>query len=270
MNSAPRSSRSQNWVTVRLVLLPRLPVPAARLLLEESFEGQRDGQEPSFPPFDWSDLPEQVRFAPTGGRRATAEQMHQLRDDVVKLASDAGRQTAARTGDLALFDSEIAAYLREQELFSTGEALRDDVWAFVGVVLAPDIVWWRFGKSRERYLGGVRNTFQRLWHRGRVLDRGEHSARRWGLVDGLTEDAFVQIMERPSLGANPKLARGLAEAWIRAAERFGRGPMEPLMRHATVQVRIQNEIRSLSWLPDADLAHVIDQAFRAAASHYGI
>ena len=253
-----------------MVLLPRLPALAARLLLEESLEGKEEGQEPSFRPFSWFELPEQVRFAPTGGQRATAEQMNELRDDIAKLARDVGRKTAARSGDRELFDSEMAAYLREQELFSTGEALRDDVWTFVGVVLAPDIVWWRFGNSRERYLGGVRNTFQRLWYRGRVLDRGKHAKSRWGLIDALTEDAFVQIMERPSLGANHKLARGLAEAWIRAAERFGRSPMERLMRHATVRVRIQNEIRSLSWLPDADFAHVLDQAFSEAAKHYGI
>ena len=253
-----------------MVLLPRFPTPAARLMLEASLEGEKEGQEPSFRLFNWSDLPEQVRFAPTGGQRATAEQMQELRNDIVDLARDVGRKRAVRSGDLALFDSEMAGYLREQNLFSTGEALRDDVWTFVGVVLAPEIVWWRFGSSRERYLGGVRNTFQRLWHRGRVLDRGKHVESRWGLIDALTEDAFVQIMERPSLGANPKLARGLAEAWLRTAERFGRGSMEPLMRHATVRVRIQNEIRSLSWLPDADLAHVLDQAFGEAAKHYGI
>ncbi len=252
-----------------MTLLPRLPAPAARLLLEESLDGREEGQEPSFRPFSWSQLPEQVRFASTGGQRATADQMDELRNAIVKLAKAVGWKADQRD-DRAVFDSEMAAYLREQRLFSTGEALRDDVWTFVGVVLAPDIVWWRFGTSRERYLGGVRNTFQRLWYRGRVLDRGEHSKSRWGLIDALTEDAFVQIMERPSLGANPKLARGLAEAWVRAAERFGRRSMERLMRHATVRVRIQNEIRSLAWLPGADLAQVMDRAFEEAAKHYGI
>ncbi len=42
------------------------------------------------------------------------------------------------------------------------------------------------------------------------------------------------------------------------------------MRHATVRVRIQNEIRSLAWLPGADLAQVMDRAFEEAAKHYGI
>lgn len=253
-----------------MTLLPRLPAPAARLLLEESLGAHEEGQEPAFRPFSWSQLPEQVRFAPTGGQRATESQMDELRNAIVKLAKAVGWKAADQRDDRALFDSEMAAYLREQKLLSTGEALRDDVWTFVGVVLAPDIVWWRFGSSRERYLGGVRNTFQRLWYRGRVLDRGEHAESRWGLIDALTEDAFVQIMERPSLGANPKLARSLAEAWVRAAQRFGRASMERLMRHATVRIRIENEIRSLSWLPDADLADVLDQAFDEAAKHFGI
>ena len=63
--------------------------------------------------------------------------MQELRNDIMDLARDVGRKRAVRSGDLALFDSEMAGYLREQNLFSTGEALRDDVWTFVGVVLAP-------------------------------------------------------------------------------------------------------------------------------------
>ena len=253
-----------------MVLLPRLPAPTARLMLEEQLGGLEEWQQPSFTPFTESMLPEQVRFAATGGTRQTPEQRKELREDIVDLAASVGRMAKARSGDLALFDSEMAAYLRTNQLFATGEALRDDVWTFVGVVLAPEIVWWRFGTSRERYLGGIRNTFQRLWHRGRVLDRGERVKDRWRLIDSLTEDAFVQIMERPSLSADPKLARGLAEAWTRASERYGRESMERLMRYATIRVRIQNEIRSLSWLPDAELRREMDAAFSEAAKHHGL
>jgi hypothetical protein len=148
----------------------------------------------------------------------------------------------------------------------SGEALRDDVWAFVAVVLAPDVVNWRFGRARERYLGGIRNAFQRVWMRASVLDRGTGHQDRWGLLEQLTEDALVQITERPSIGADPVLARALAEAWVRAAARHGRNRMEPVMRLATLRLRIRNEIQALPLVSRDELPAILDEFFDKAAS----
>lgn len=167
--------------------------------------------------------------------------------------------------DHARFDREAAVWLATNNLISVGEALRDDFWSFLGVVAAPDVVQWRFGRSRERYLGGVRNTFQRLWLRARTLDRGPNRDNRWQLLYALSEDALVQISERPSIGADPFLARSLAEAWVRAAERFGTSRMEAIMRRATLLARVQNEIRSLASLDSDSLVVVLDAVFDAAA-----
>lgn len=161
----------------------------------------------------------------------------------------------------ARFDTELGASLAEMPLLSSGEALRDDFWTFVGTSLAPDVVYWRFGAARARYLGGVRNTFQRLWLRARVLDRGKQHPRRWQLLAALTEDALVQITERPSIGADPVLARGVAEAWLRARRHHGKSAMEPIMRRAALRVRIWNEIRSLADLPTDALPSVLNRAF---------
>ena len=193
-------------------------------------------------------------------------QLSALRTCILEIARRTGfGNTGGRTG-FAQFDAEMAGAFAEDPLFASGEALRDDVWAFVGLSLAPDIVHWRFGNSRERYLGGVRNTFQRLWMRGHALDRGANHQNRWHLLKELTEDALVQITERPSLGGDPVLARAIAEAWIRASRHHGKRAMEPIMRRAALQIRIRNEIRSLADLPPDHLAGVLDDAFDLPAA----
>ena len=166
---------------------------------------------------------------------------------------------------LPQFDCDVGVWLAQNDLIFDGAALRDEFWSFVGIVVASNVVLWRFGTSRERYLGGVRNTFQRLWLRARVLDRGAGSENRWQLLNDLTEDALVQIMERPSIGADPLLARSLAEAWVGAAVRFRKSKMEGVMRRATLRVRVQNEIRSLASLDSYSLASILDALFDAAA-----
>lgn len=247
------------------MLLPRLPGPSA----EAMFDRLVDGDALQWPGFDPSELPDEVIYASTGGSRVDPRQLRELRQGLVSIAEEHGFGTRDARATQAKFDAALGAWLVQQPLLRAGEALRDDVWSFVGMVMAPDIVHWRFGKSKERYLGGVRNTFQRLWMRARVLDRGEDVEDRWGLLDSLTEDALVQITERPSIGADAVLSRALAEAWVRASFRVGRGQMEDVMRQAILRLRIRNEIRSLSLLPEHELAGLLDQFFDNAAEALG-
>ena len=240
-----------------VILLPRLPTPAAETLLALHMA---DGFA-TWSGFDARALPEAVRFAATGGSQVRPNQLAELRDRMVRIARSNGMGDASVRATHAAFDAEVAASLADEPLFQSGEALRDDVWTFVGTSLAPDVVHWRFGAARGRYLGGVRNTFQRLWMRGRALDRGDGRPERWALLGELTEDALVQITERPSLGGDSVLARAIAEAWLRASRRHGRTAMEPIMRRAALRVRIWNETRSLADLPSEILEGVLDDAF---------
>lgn len=244
-----------------ILLLPRLPAPACERLVKEFLER---GPE-RWAGFDPTNLPETVRFAATGGSRAEGQHLADLRSGLEELARRRGFGQPVDRHALAAFDADAGSWLAQSDLFSTGEALRDDVWSFVTAVVAPDIVHWRFGPAIERYTGGVRNTFQRLWMRGRALDRGPGHPARWALLTELTEDALVQITERPSIGGDPVLSLAVAEAWLRAARINGRARMEDIMRKAVLNVRIRNEIRSLSDLPADALSAVLDEIFGIAA-----
>jgi hypothetical protein len=238
-------------------LLPRLPGPACDVIVRRFLE-----HGPSaWAGFRPDDLPDQVRFAATGGAPVPAASLATVRQDLVAIARKHGFGQQGARQSHAGFDAETAAWLARSDLFTTGEALRDDVWAFVAAVIAPDITHWRFGSSTERYAGGVRNTFQRLWMRGRALDRGSGHPERWGLLEALTEDALVQITERPSIGGDHVLALAVAEAWLRAARHHGKGAMEDIMRRAILRIRVRNEIRSLADLPPGDLASFLDGVF---------
>src|SRR5690606_17820748 len=131
-----------------------------------------------------------ARFAPSGGSPINSDQLRYTRRELENLAREHGYGSESNRSDYARFDAEASIWLAQEDLFCSGEALRDDVWSFVGAVLAPDIVHWRFGTHIDRYLGGPRNTFQRLWMRGRALDRGVDHPNRWQLLHALTEDAF--------------------------------------------------------------------------------
>lgn len=240
-----------------MILLPRLSGAAAEDLIDR-FLDEGPANWTGFRP---DDLPGAVRFAATGGSRVGRDELIALRKTVWQAAKENGLEAGGSRDSRARFDAELGIRFAKLPLLASGEALRDDFWTFMGVVLAPDVVHRRFATARQRYLGGVRNTFQRMWLRARVLDRGIEHPRRWQLLTDLTEDALVQITERPSIGADPKLARAVAEAWLRAGAHHGKGAMEPVMRQAILRIRIRNEIISLADLPTGVLAGVLDGAF---------
>jgi len=211
-------------------------------------------------------LPNSTTFAAVGGSRAPSELYVKIRGVVVDVARRHGFPNEGRSTDRAGFDAEAAEALAGIEELHSGEALRDDVWAFLTSLILHDVARWRFGLSRERFHGGVRNTFQRLWMRAEALDRGESHADRWGLLRELTEDALVQIVERPSLGSRPILARAIGEGWVRASRQFGRGMMEPVMRRVAMSVRLKNEVIAMSALEGSALEEAIDLEFQRAVA----
>ncbi|MCB1347114.1 MAG: hypothetical protein KDK11_00135 [Maritimibacter sp.] len=189
-----------------------------------------------------------------------------LVEGLVEIASKNGYPNDSSRETRAMFDAEAAIWLGDHAALATGELLRDDVWAFLATALIPGVVSWRFPEQNpERYFGGVRNTFQRLWMRGVTLDLGETHPDRWKLVRELSEDAMVAIFERPAIASDPRLARGVAAGWVETAQKIGRGKMERVMRQATIILRVRNQVLDLGHLDDEGLLAVVNEAFEVAA-----
>jgi len=250
-----------------VTLFPRLSAAAVDQLLAAPAEG---GGAVNI----IDDLPDAITYGAVGGARLHGADLQALKDSVEQVAREAGYPKAKTTATGAAFDAACARRLATLPILQSGEAHRDDVWAFMAAYLFRPITLWRYGDAPDRHHGGVRNTFQRLWMRGTVLDRGDAHRERWGLVEGLTEDAFVAILERPAVASDRTLALALAEGWLVASERFGRAAMQPIMRSAIIRLRIRNEVFALACLPAGELRAVVDAIFveaeaavrRAAAS----
>ncbi|MFK7891600.1 MAG: hypothetical protein AB8B63_12370 [Granulosicoccus sp.] len=244
------------------ILLPRLPRQVTDPLLAELevCAAQSDAIRPM-------QLPPEVTYTESGGSRVGTQALRELCDGIRGIATDCGWPEADTVVARARFDAQAAAWLAVHPLLQSGEALRDDVWACLAICLLPDVALWRFDFSPARLLGGVRNTFQRLWIRGNALDRGEHSDEpRWYLLETLSEDALVAITERPSIAADRQLALALAEGWVRCSAVFGSSVMESVMRRVILKVRMRAETELFCVLPPLELAQLIDREFALAGS----
>jgi hypothetical protein len=213
-----------------------------------------------------SDRAAMVSYGSSGGSRADDAAL-QIAEQLRAIAVDCGFPDNQSQVAKSKFDRDATIALATSPHLTSGEALRDDVWAYMATVRLPDIVAWRFPElGHHRFAGGVRNTFQRLWVRGATLDRGEDHTDRWALVRFITEDAAVQIFERPSVGGSPPIARAVAEGWVEFATRVGRKGMEPIMRKAVKLLRLRNEVVDVGGLPADERQALVLSCFEAASS----
>ena len=244
-----------------VLLLPRLTALGVSNILESA------GADPLTPTNARAiveDGASMLSFAASGGNRSedlSSQLECAIRDIAVRFGFPDNASQVARSR----FDHEVAIYLASHPELGTGESLRDDVWSYLATVMVPDIVSWRYpDRAPHRFSGGVRNTLQRLWSRGRVLDRGENHPERWMLVRSLSEDAAVQIFERASIAGSRLLAMTIAEEWVSMAAKIGRSRMEPIMRRATKLIRLRNEIVDIAGLSSEARDALVASCFELA------
>jgi hypothetical protein len=194
------------------VLYPRLLDQAARSLHDEYLEADVDTlrgkaalRHPS------------AIFTATGGVRVDKHQLSDLREAVLAEAVAARYPYAGTREGRSEFDLRVARLLHERGGLVPAEASIRSVWAFLALVLLPDVAYWRFPQAPgDRVLATdiTRHVFGRLWWRAHLLADPGASTDRYALIGAFGESAFDQIFaRRRSLGGSRSLIRALARTW---------------------------------------------------------
>ncbi|GFE24142.1 DNA cytosine methyltransferase [Streptomyces nigrescens] len=155
-------------------------------------------------------------YVATGGDRVSEGQLRELRAVVIDLAKDSGFPDDSNRARKAEFDLRLAALLHSETGMVPAEAASRDVWAFLSLVLLPDVAYWRYPQPpKERVLGKdlTRHVFGRLWWRAQLVHSSE-ALEPYGALRILGEAAFDQIYaRRAALGGSPHLVRAILRVW---------------------------------------------------------
>jgi len=207
-------------------------------------------------------------FAALGGVQVSEQHLGDLRAELIAVAERAGYP--ADRGSRATrerFDLECAAVLRNRMHTVAGEAAAIDVWAFLGVMLLPDLCFWRFPNPPEdRVIGPdlTRHTFARLWWRAYQLADLEPSG---GLIalEAIPENVMNQIFERRAIGGNRELVRGVASTLIATQNQWPEIPRRRLVRDSIRRLRRLLAFMSPEALDDPTLTALIRHVFDETA-----
>jgi hypothetical protein len=200
-----------------------------------------------------------VTYSPIGGRRIDTVELGQLRASLLDIARQHGMPGAI--SNASEWEARSARLIRTGLPMTAHEASHDDIWSFITCCWLLDLAVWRFGSdaSVDRFVGHLnRNTFRRMWWRAEVLGPDIDLAK-------LGEDELVNIMERPTLFSDRRLARAIAAELI---ERVASGVAVErmrLMREATKRLLRLTPFVAFAALDDQQIRLVVADAFDAAA-----
>jgi hypothetical protein len=203
-------------------------------------------------------------YAATGGRRITREELDQIRDGVLRVAIDQGFPSPPSMTQGSNFDRQTARVLYKQCLMVPGEASQRQVWAFLALVLLPDVCAWRWpadsntGYTADRFKGTdlTRHALARLWTRAHVL-HDPAADDPFHLLDVLGENDLDQIMARRSaLAASPALVRAIVRT--HREDKDDRSvPSQQVFRQSLMRILRLTAFLDLDSASEAELGHLV-------------
>lgn len=155
-------------------------------------------------------------YAATGGDRVPEAHLLSIRDAVLEIAQESSFPEKGTTRDNARFDLRVAEFLHSRMELMPAEAASGDVWAFLGLLVLPDVSYWRYpNPPKDRVLGTdiTRHVFGRMWWRAQLVYTPE-SHNSYEALTVLGEEAFDQIYaRRKALGGSPYLVKAILRVW---------------------------------------------------------
>lgn len=237
------------------VVLPRL----GRALALQILERRRD--TPLIEIADeMPDLDPVVTYSPVGGSQIGRSVIADLRAALVEIAREHGMP--GPIVETSSFEAKSARVIHQRLDITPHEAAQEEVWSYLTCCWLLDVAVWRFGPdaNADRFVGHLnRNTFRRMWWRAEVFGPDIDLAL-------LGEDELVNIMERPTLFSDQRLARMIALELIARTARGIAVERMRLMREATKRLLRLTPFVAFAAMDDRQLKLIVSDAFDAAAS----
>lgn len=248
-------------------LFPRL-LPSAAKTLREAYLGKSAEELRSS-----ADLSHTAMFyAATGGVRLPVRRLRDIRAEILRAAEERGFPASHNRKQAATFDITVAEILHRGSGIIPAEAVAGDLWAFLSLVLMPDVAAWRYSDlHRDRVLGSdvTRHVFGRLWWRAHLVHDSEaEEGDLYAALHILGESAFDQIYaRRTSIGGSPSLVRGILRVWERIEVPRDEVRERDLLRDLLMRVLRLQAFVSFDSLTaddlDEELGRLADESLRA-------
>jgi hypothetical protein len=161
------------------------------------------------------------------------------------------------------FDRQLGALLLEKLPLTPYEAAHREVWNFLGLVVLPEVGFWRFPKlTHDRFFGPpLRNVLGRTWWRAHLL--GPDLGSEEFSADPLGENELYALVEKTTIGLNTCLVVNVARAIYRyQSASSGRDAMVEELTKDLLRIVPWRDLNSLD---EDEVDRLLDERVRIAA-----
>lgn len=190
---------------------------------------------------------------------AGEEYLRELRDGVIQDSEPFGypHRAQAKSSHFSRFDAQLGNRLLQHLRITPHEAGLEEVWNFLTLVVLPDIAVWRYPNENanpayDRWLGRPRNVLRKAWWRAYSLGPT--------LNLKIGEDEGVAVMERPTFGSNPTLARVIVDVHSQRSAQFS-FPKTDVLRAVMVQLRRLVTLVDMDCLAETEIRELVTDVY---------
>lgn len=211
---------------------------------------------------------EAATYYQLAGSRVQSDVLGELRSEIRVIAAASGYPNPRRQGGAGIeFDRKLSKRILDLMPMLPADAADQGVWNFITLRLLPDVAAWRYPRKNsdgveggdnalgpyERYLGGQRNVFRRIWWRAYSLTPETSSK--------LIEDECVGLMERTAIGGYPPLASLIATIQLSYVDSVPGLNRQELLRDVLKRLRRRMGNISVYALTADDMDALVRQQF---------
>ena len=124
--------------------------------------------------------------------------------------------------------------------------------------------------SEERFRGGARNAFKRLWWRAHLFrDEQLPEVHSWGLLRSLGEEESVQFMERPTLAGHVCLLKVSIRRYLDFIKANDKINKQELLRDFQKRIRRLTPLIEFEALTPKETTVLVDEQLAKASRKVG-
>lgn len=193
-------------------------------------------------------------YSPVIGKKVSELKIQNIRKEIIEIVTELNFPNKPTQQNIQDFDIRITKYLFENLDISPNEASKNEIWSFFTCELIPDIVKWRFFFNSDttsndalidRYIGGRRNTVQRLWWRAYTFKNLIKEEDPYSFLKYLNSDDMREIEERTTLFGNLNLVRAIAYSFIEVKKK---NILKSTLPRDILRDVIRRLLRQVPWL----------------------
>lgn len=201
------------------------------------------------------------------GGRVTKEDLKELRTHIVSLAREEGfpnRKPSDKTEGTA-FDRKLAVFLYETLDITPSMAADIEMWAYLNIILIPDVVTWRWEKkgsvNPERFILPTRNYLGSLWWSYVIYKYDSEDSEKY---ETITADQFAGFFERTNSRGLPNYIHKFVFFLEKQASIDHKKVDNAVIREMNKLLKIEFAYRDYLCLTDSEIDNLLQSSYEKA------